>query len=111
METASTYFTRRARQERVNAAGAGSAEARSAHLELAFRLVRKATKPALWGGRSEELPEAQPLMGEQKPDPADDVASVLVNALPLPPSGAFEDLLKAVDKSGHSDSWSIARPR
>lgn len=104
METASTYFTRRARQERTNAAEALSAEARSAHLELALRLVRIATEPALWGGWYLGARERQPLAAEQEADPVDDVGNALVGAFPLPPPGTFDDLLKLVDSSGPSQS-------
>ena len=45
MEAPSTYFTKRARQERASAIGATSSEARTAHLELAVRLVSVATRP------------------------------------------------------------------
>lgn len=48
METASTYYARRAQQERESAERAASAQARRAHLELAFRLVNFATDPVPW---------------------------------------------------------------
>lgn len=96
METASTYFTRRARQERANAAHAASAEARKAHLELAVRLVRVATEPALWA-----WPERSPAGGAVPQHEAvaglEQVGHALAGAFPLPRSGSFEQLLDAVD--------------
>lgn len=102
METASTYFTRRARQERTNAAEAVSAEARTAHLELALRLVRIATEPALWRAWSGSLRGGQAVPREQKTEHMEDVGGALVDAFPLPAPGAFEDLLNAVDKTDRS---------
>ena len=88
-ETASRYYTRRARQERTSAVDAGSAEARSAHLELALRLANIATEPALWGDWSERTAESHDA----------NVGRVLRGAFPIPSSGAFRDLLDAVDSS------------
>lgn len=96
METASTYFTRRARQERAKAADANSAEARKAHLELALRLVRAATERPLWTEWPEDLPRGTPAHHEA-PIARRDVSNALTNAFPLLPSGAFELLLRAVD--------------
>ena len=95
MEAAAAYFTRRARQERTSAAEAGSAEARSAHLELALRLVRVATESPLWSGWSEE---AGPVAHGQDQDVLNDVAVALDDAFPLPGAGAFDELLDAADK-------------
>lgn len=96
MEAAIAYFTRRARQERASAAEAESAEARSAHLELAYRLVRLATEPSLWGGWSEKAGVAA---NDLHQDILNDVAVALDDAFPLPRAGAFEELLEAVDKT------------
>ena len=93
METPSTYFTRRAGQERAIAADAGSAEARKAHLELAFRLVRVATEPALWNWSGND-PAGPGLPQRQTPDVVD---KALAKAFPLPASGRFEHLLQALD--------------
>jgi hypothetical protein len=96
VETESTYFTRRARQERTSAAEAASAEARTAHLELAFRLVRAATEPSFrsdWLGRATEKPIAR----RHKADLVEEVGAVLGGAFPLPGSSTFEHLLMAVD--------------
>jgi hypothetical protein len=85
MEAAIAYFTRRARQERTSAASASSAEARSAHLELAFRLVKVATEPT-------------PRALHQNDNCLDEVGGALDDAFPLPRSDAFEDLLEAIDQ-------------
>ena len=92
METASTYFTRRAGQERANAADAGSAEARKAHLELAFRLVKVATQPALWAWPSNaDAHKAAALAG--------DIRDVLAGAFPVLSSATFGPLLEALDRT------------
>ena len=96
METASTYYTRRARQERAKAADANSEEARKAHLELALRLVKVATERPLWS----EWPESPPggtAAPHATPVAPEDVGNALADAFPLPPSGAFKHLLDAVD--------------
>ena len=88
METASTYFTRRARQERTSALEAASAEARTAHLEMAFRLVKVATEPA----RS---------FSEQRghnDNVVDGLGAPLRRAFPLPTSDDFQHLLDAADR-------------
>ena len=95
METPRTYFTRRAGQERANAADAGSAEARKAHLELAFRLVRVATEPALWDWSGSD-PAAPGLPQHHRPD---GLGKALAKAFPLPASGRFEHLLQALDST------------
>ena len=98
VETASTYFTRRARQERANAANAASPGARRAHLELAFRLVRIATEPALWRAWAGQLPGGsvpRPEIAEGKSH----VASTLAGTFPLAPPGSFQRLLDAVDET------------
>ena len=88
METASTYYTRRACQERANALEAVSAEARTAHLEMAFRLVTVATKQALWGPQTGHNDNA-----------IDEVGEALRDAYPLPEADEFQQLLEAVDKT------------
>jgi hypothetical protein len=88
METASIYFTRRARQERTTAADAGSAEARAAHLELAFRLVRVATEAA------EAVDQ-----GQLRRDHTNDVKRALADAFPSQPAADFKRLLDAVDQA------------
>lgn len=95
MEAATTYFTRRARQERTSAADAGSAEARSAHLELALRLVKVATEPALWAGWSNDPKAAA---AQKNGDAIYDVASALGDAFPLRPVSEFDELLTAMDE-------------
>ena len=88
METASTYYTRRACQERASASEAISAEARTAHLEMAFRLVTVATKPALWGPQNGHNDNAVEEIGE-----------TLRDAFPVTPTEDFQHLLDAVDQT------------
>ena len=88
METASTYYTRRAREERASALEAASAEARAAHLEIAFRLVRVATE--------REHPFSQPR--GHNDNAVDGVSGPLRRAFPLPKSDRFQHLLDAVDQ-------------
>ena len=90
METASIYFTRRARQERAKAAAAGSAEARKAHLELALRLVKVAMRPALWARPENANAQHRPSAG------VTDISHALAGAFPLLRSDAFESLLDAM---------------
>jgi hypothetical protein len=85
MEAAIAYFTRRARQERTRAASAASAEARSAHLELALRLVKVAT-------------QAAPPAPHHNDNCLDEVAGALDDAFPVPPSSEFDELLNAIDE-------------
>lgn len=103
VETASTYFTRRARQEREKAADASSAEARKAHLELAVRLVRVATECALWSDWPRDMREGADLHHQTAVAPTD-LGKALANAFALPPSDAFEHLLSAVDERTSSAS-------
>lgn len=97
VETTSAYFTRRARQERAIAADARSAQARKAHLELALRLVRVATEPALWAW-PEELSGSGAAASTVAGAGLDDA---LVNAFPLPSSDSFEQLLATVDLANY----------
>ena len=90
VETSSTYFTRRARQERAKAANAASAEARKSHLELALRLVKVAIGPALWVWSESAAAH------HQTADSVAEIGNVLADAFPLPPSGPFENLLEPV---------------
>src|SRR3954470_10797842 len=96
VETASSYFTRRARQERTKVFDAGSAEARKAHLELALRLVRVVTEPALWAW-PEYSSGRDALAHDQKAVSLMEMGDALAGAFPLPPSGSFKHLLEAVD--------------
>jgi hypothetical protein len=98
MEEAGAYFKRRAQQERAHAEEATSAEARRAHLELAFRLVNLATDPVSW------TPANDALSADENVAPRQDVgdrqrvlATTLVTAFSLPDSGTFFDLLEAID--------------
>ena len=80
----------------MNAADAASAEARKAHLELAFRLVRLATERALCA-----WPEYSSAGGAVVRDHTaaglTDMSHALAGAFPLPPCNNFEHLLEAVD--------------
>jgi hypothetical protein len=98
METANTYFTRRARQERASAAAAASAEARRAHLELALRLVRVATEPALWRTWSESSAHGGAITPHDRAADLIKTANGLTGAFPLPGTEGFEHLLAAVDE-------------
>lgn len=97
VETDGTYFTRRARQERGRAAYAASAEARTAHLEMAFRLVRIATDPALWSWPERTIEKGSAAQ-TQTAAGVRDMVDALSGAFPLPRSGSFEHLLRAVDE-------------
>ena len=88
METASTYYTRRAREERTNALDAASAEARTAHLEMAFRLVKVATEPAHLFSQPRG----------HNDNAVHGLSSPLRRAFPLPKSDDFQHLLDAVDR-------------
>ena len=101
VETASNYFTRRARQERANAADAGSAQARKAHLELAVRLVRVAVEPALWA-----WPEGA-IAQHQQADNVTDMGHALSSAFPLLHSASFESLLEALDTTDQARERSM----
>ena len=92
METASTYYTRRARQERASAVDAISPEARTAHLEMAFRLVTIATKPALWGRQTGHNDNA-----------FDEMAEALRDVFPATATDEFQHLLDAVDQTRNRD--------
>jgi hypothetical protein len=96
VETTSAYFTRRARQERAKAARAGSAEARKAHLELALRLVKMATGPALWAW-PEYLSRGGAVSADHAAAALTGMGQALAGAFPLSRSGGFEHLLRAVD--------------
>ena len=87
METASTYYTRRAREERTCALEAASAEARTAHIEMAFRLVTVATKPAQRTAQAGHNDNAVYEVGE-----------ALRDAFPVTATDEFQQLLDAVDR-------------
>lgn len=96
-ETETTYLTRRARQERANAADATSPVARTAHLKLALQLVRAATEPQLWRAWSARADIGEPFVRGSDSESLTNVDSALAAAFPLPSSGTFEDLLKRLD--------------
>ena len=87
METASTYYTRRAREERTTALDAASAEARTAHLEIAFRLVKVATEPTHMFSQPRG----------QNDNAANELGGPLRRAFPLRETDDFQHLLDAVD--------------
>ena len=90
METARTYFTRRAGQERLSAAGAASAEARKAHLELAVRLVKVAMEPSLWVWPPDAVADRIATVGN-------DLSDALAGAFPVPAPAPFGGLLEVLD--------------
>ena len=98
VESASTYFTRRAGQERANAAAATSPDTRRAHLELAVRLVKVATEPALWGAWTGNL-LGRSASRQQADDGPSTVGKSLSGAFPLRLGGKFQGLLKALDET------------
>ena len=102
MENPSTYFTRRAGQERARAAEATSAEARRAHIEMAFRLVSLATDPVSWRASLDGL--NAPPAARRSVVSRSEVGKVLVDAFALPVSGAFANLLEAIDDPAEHDT-------
>jgi hypothetical protein len=99
MEASRHYFVRRAVEERANAHAARSAEARRAHLELAYRYEKQAAD--LYEGvrgstnRSSLLPRPA---RSGTADTASKLRTALICAFPLPDSGAFPDLVRAIDE-------------
>ena len=96
METTSTYYTRRAREERANAVEAASAEARTAHLEMAFRLVKAATQPSIWSQWY------RPLSGVPRghnDNAVTEMSAALRDAFPVQSADDFQQLLDAVDRT------------
>ncbi len=83
---------KRAHEERAAAAIASSAKARRAHLELSFRLEKVADER-----RSGSFP------AEHREAPFVDLrvelGKAIERAFPLPKSGSFEGLLKAIDSA------------
>lgn len=88
------YFSRRARDERSTAAHASSEQSRRVHLELSFRYEKLASDLLLGS-----MPQDDTVAPSNDPasDNRADLARLLVSAFPLPNSGAFGDLLEAID--------------
>lgn len=99
MQSTSTYFTRRAGQERAKAAEAASAEARKAHMELALRLASLATDPVSWRASLRGLDATNAGAPRQPAVSRSQVRKVLVDAFSVPASGSFANLLQAIDES------------
>lgn len=96
METKTAYLTRRAREERASAALAASSSARTAHLELAVRLVRAATAPS-----SSLAPPAHNADARVPSEPGGSsgakIDDALAIAFPMASTSEFEHLLKRID--------------
>ena len=98
MDTLEPYFRNRAREERAIADGSSSPEARRAHLELAVRYVKAAEALFVSTRGSTEVAQKGTTEGEAKPRISDtELRPALSKAFPLPPSGAFADLLSVLD--------------
>jgi len=98
MESSRTYFTKRAREERAKAAKASSEKAKKAHLELACRYAAAAELYEAAASSGSD-PATSDLSRSGASKIARELGQVLVSAFPLPPSGAFPDLVQAIDES------------
>jgi hypothetical protein len=105
MQSASTYYVMRARQERARAAGTSSAIARRAHLELAVRLVNVATAPSSWSGTHEDVSDRT--SASQTALNRSNLSRSVASAFSLPASEAFSDLLTLIDEAKRQvQTWS-----
>jgi hypothetical protein len=98
-EPTTTYFTRRARQERAQAAETASPEARKAHLELAFRYVRVATESRLCDPLFADLSLVREASHRRSAAVGGNLGQAMGHAFSLPQSGVFADLLDAIDRA------------
>jgi hypothetical protein len=92
------YLSRRAQEEGARAEQASSAEARKAHLELAFRYEQLVVEHHLAGACSHGLPGPPP--GDQQALGSfgrAELGRVIRSAFVLPTSGSFPDLLESID--------------
>ena len=78
------------------AAAASSADARRAHLELALRYETMAAALGPGGSPGGALLSARPSDGPSTDDRSE-LRKVIASAFPLPQSGAFADLLQAIE--------------
>jgi hypothetical protein len=100
MDSTPRHFSRRAQEERATAEKASSAEARRAHLELAFRYERIAVE--LHFGVAELQAREDSSAGSHhigRSYGRAELARAIRSAFPLPTSGAFPDLLDAIDEA------------
>ena len=95
MDPSRPYFSRRAREERANAQEASSTEARKAHLELAFRYEKVAAQ--LYVGHCSSADRTPRTRRAPAADRRAEIGRAISSAFPLPTSGAFPDLLEAID--------------
>ena len=72
-------------------------KARMAHVELALRLVNLATNTASWRDGFDALKAKGHGAPPARALPDTIVSEVLVEAFPIPVSGAFRDLLETID--------------
>lgn len=93
------YFSRRAQDERSTASEASSEQSQRAHLELSFRCEKLASDILL--GQAQE--RAAGPADELAPDKGASLPAILACAIPLPSSGAFGDLLDALEGRGDAD--------
>lgn len=98
VDTLEPYFRSRAREERVIADESSSPQARRAHLELAVRYVKAAEALFVSSRGPTELARQSIGEREAKPRISDaELRPALSKAFPLPPSGAFSDLLSVLE--------------
>ena len=100
MEPSESHCRTRARAERDIAEKASSAEARRAHLELALRYEKLAEGLHLDGSSLTEIAEAPLRTDEPHPHTGPtELGRAFRSAFSLPKSGAFSDLLRAIDEA------------
>jgi hypothetical protein len=98
MELTPAYFKKRAAEERAKADHASSAEARRVHVELAFRHEQVATELHLeWMGAQARDSRSPDERRSPRSFGRAELGRAINSAFPLPDSGAFPDLLDALD--------------
>ncbi len=100
MEPLPSYFRRRAQEERATAVAATSIQAQRAHLELAFRFEKLSSELQASPGISKNPRVTLDTADIRAPSPSlgrAELGKVIGRAFPLPTSGAFPDLLGAID--------------
>jgi hypothetical protein len=101
MELTPPYFSRRAQEERLTAEETSSSEARRAHLELAFRYEQVAVELHFGVAGSQTRGCSSPSGGQHsgRSYGRAEVGRAIRSAFPSPMSGAFPDLLDAIDEA------------